>query len=185
MHDHRKALPDVVEAINGALPWPTTYAEARAEVAFWRRRDGDMNLAITVQSAACPADYMLDMPAIWRMWMVGELADYGLQLHSLPEITERMRAYRSSEGGSDTLDIEDARSCATLRLLAARTFRPLDDGLVSREALLPKHGAAFDAMEGILVQPFQSVLGPTPPHASAGSRALRADRERIFNLGGP
>lgn len=118
-YDHRKAPPEVINAIKGALPWPVTYAEVIAEVAFWQRRDDDMQLAATVNGGAT-GDYMLDQPAIWRMYMARDLAEHGMVLRTLPEIIERMRTYRFNEGGTDT-DVEDAilRDLETLAAVEA------------------------------------------------------------------
>ncbi len=140
MYDHCKAPAEVVEAIKGAIPWPTTYAEARAEMAFWRQRDDDMQLAIT-PNGGFGGDGMLDMPAVWRMWMVQEFAEHRLVLHTLPEIIERMRAYRFNEGGTDT-DVEDA-ILRDLEALAVKRFDPLRQGLVSREELLRQDAEGF------------------------------------------
>ncbi|MGI3900541.1 MAG: site-specific integrase [Janthinobacterium lividum] len=47
------------------------------------------------------------LAGIWRMWMVQELAEHRMVLHTLPEIIARMRAYRFNETGTDPA-IEDA-----------------------------------------------------------------------------
>jgi hypothetical protein len=116
-YDHRTAPAEVRAALEAAWPMPTTYADAVAEVRRWRQRDDDLELAATADGAPI-GDSMLDMPAQWRMWLVQDLAEHGMELRTLPEIIARMRAYRSDEGGSNT-DIEDA-ILRDLDALAAR-----------------------------------------------------------------
>ena len=119
-YDHQKASSELVAAIEGAYPMPTTYAEARAEVAYWDRRNGDMELASRDKFIG---DEMLDTPCIWRRSFVRDLADHRMVLRTVGEIAERMRAYRWNETGTDT-DIEDA----ILRDLDALAAREAGDG---------------------------------------------------------
>jgi hypothetical protein len=147
-YDHRKAPPDLVEAIRKALPWPRTYADAVAEVERWRQRDDDMQLAITADGGLSCGDYMLDRPAIWRMYMVKDFAEHGMELRTLPDIIARLRAYRFNEGGTDT-DVEDA-ILRDLDALAAReaALSPLQMGFTSLEELVRQEGVALAAREG-------------------------------------
>ena len=103
LYDDDKAPAEVMAALDTAYPMPTTYAEAKAEAAYWDRRNDDMDLA---QHGDC-GDYGLDQVAVWRWRRVRELVEHAMPLRTLPEIINRMRAYRWSEGGTDT-DVEDA-----------------------------------------------------------------------------
>ena len=114
-YDWKQAPAELIAAIEGALPLPTAYAEAVAEVAFRKRRNDDMELAVRNEFRG---DSMLDMPTLWRWWIVEALAEHKIELRTLPEIIARMRAYRWSESGENT-DIEDA-ILRDLDMLAAR-----------------------------------------------------------------
>ena len=103
LYDDDKAPAEVIAALEGAYPMPATYAEAKAEAQYWDRRNHDMELA---QNNDC-GDYGLDQVAVWRWRRVRDLVEHGMQLTTLPDIIDRMRAYRWNEGGTNT-DIEDA-----------------------------------------------------------------------------
>ena len=119
-NDERSAPPDLIAAIEAAFPMPATYAAAVAEMAYWNRRNDDMELAVCTDFRG---DDMLDTPCAWRLQFVRALAEHRMELRTVAEIAERMRAYRWNEGGEDT-DVEDA------------ILRDLD-ALASQEAISP------------------------------------------------
>ena len=117
-YEHRQAPAEVTTALEAAWPMPLSYAEACAEAAFWARRNDDMELAVR---DGFLGDYMLDTPALWRWWIVRDLAEHKMELRTVADIVERVRAYRQSESGTDR-EIEDA-ILRDLEALAAREVR--------------------------------------------------------------
>lgn len=145
LYDDNKASAEVLAAIDQAYPMPLTYAEAKAEAAYWDRRNDDMELA---QHRNC-GDYGLDQVAVWRWRRVRRLVEHEMPLRTLPDIIDRMRSYRSNEGGTDT-DVEDA-ILRDLEALAARSTQTvlLDLGMVSREELLRQAGEQLRDLEAL------------------------------------
>ena len=103
LYDEEKAPAEVLAAIDAAYPMPTTYADAKLEEVYWGRRNHDMDLALFGNCG----DYGLDQVAVWRWNRVRKLVEHNMPLHTLPEIIDRLKVYRSSDGGTDTV-VEDA-----------------------------------------------------------------------------
>lgn len=88
----------IMAAIADAYRMPTTMAEAKAEFAYWETRNADIEAVLGEQGYD---DFGLDLPALYRFWMVRADIESELELSTLQDIAERIRAYQADEGSAD------------------------------------------------------------------------------------
>lgn len=112
-----KMSPDLRAAVERAIPMPTTYAEARAEFAFWQDRDDELQDALST-SEQLLGDYGLDRVCVARMEIIRDVVEHEMRLETLPEILERFRIYHARDN-LDEADME-AAILRDLEALAAR-----------------------------------------------------------------
>jgi len=103
LYSIEKAPADLRAAVENAYPMPRTFEEARAELAYWRGRNEDLEHAMG-QNGSFSGNYGLDHAAVARMEIVRALVEHEMQLTALPEILERYRLHRSNDWNDKRID---------------------------------------------------------------------------------
>lgn len=103
LYNIEKAPADLRAAVENAYPMPRTFEEARAELAYWRGRNEDLEDAMG-QDGSYLGNYGLDHAAVARMEIVRALVEHEMQLTALPEILERYRLHRSNDWNDRRID---------------------------------------------------------------------------------
>ena len=153
-----KMPSDMRAAVEAALPWPSTFAEARAELAYWRERSEDMEHALST-SVQFLGDGGLDRVCIARMEIIRDFVDHEMRLHTLPEILDRFRIFRDRDIQEPDIEV------ALLRDLEA---------LAAREAVAPdRRPPAPVTNRPDLIGQIRNALGTDPSRSDrAIARAL-------------
>ncbi len=110
-----EVAPPLRDAAMGACPMPATFAEACAELGYWRARNSDIEHALSPDGLSGFGDEGLDPVAGLRMRLVQEAVEHAIPLSRLPDIVARLEMQRGSEVADDRiLDavIRDLRAIA-------------------------------------------------------------------------
>ena len=107
----------VRRALSSAYPLPLTFADARLEYEYWRRRNEEIGMILDDPEKPS-RDTHLDVIAYLRQRIVSDLICHGYAVSTLQELEQRVAAV--SEVGNQPLGCEWNRICRDIALLAAR-----------------------------------------------------------------
>lgn len=97
-YDFAHTADEILRAIGMAYPMPVTFRDAQAEAAFWEERGLDLE---AVLNEGDYDDFALDLPALYRSWLVRAAIESELKLTSLQDIADRIRAYQADDDPTD------------------------------------------------------------------------------------
>jgi len=103
VYNIEKAPADLRAAVENAYPMPRTFEEARAELAYWRGRNEELEHAMG-QNGSFLGNYGLDHAAVARMEIVRSIVEHEMRLTTVPEILERYRLHRENDWNDKRID---------------------------------------------------------------------------------